>query len=331
MEIFLIQAGLGITLFFIINWIGKHSYSIGYISMTVFARKEDAPAFNFLLRILTPIVYLIITSAILYGFDLDYLVNDFYLVSVYYLSFRLLFNLITGRGLLLNWKQQFLYWVLILTFSYFTYSKILVQKDNILPDFETLANELWIIIFIFLYQIFNKIEIPSNGTVKRKERYLNKMYNHFSKEFGEIINSKTDKESYKGLIYAVLILENFNRPKAARIIEYIKFYVTKKPHTLGVMQYYTSKSISDKKSVELGAEKIIQECDKIVAKYREGKQETYGGDYRLKYDMAGIYNTGWQYEHDTLELWNEIMQKYYPDSKDEFDYITEPTTNKKNA
>ena len=298
--------------------------------MSVFARKEDAPAFNFLLRILTPIVYLIITSAILYAFDLDYLVYNFYLVSVYYIVFRLLFNLITGRGLLLNWKQQFLYWVLIIAFSYFTYAKILVEKDNILPNFETLANELWIIIFVFLYQIFNKIDIPSNGTVKRKERYLNKMFNYFSNEYGDIINSKTDKESYKGFIYAVLILENFNRPKAARIIEYIKFYVTKKPHTLGVMQYYTSKYISDKKSVELGAEKIVKECDKIVAKYRAGKDESYGGNYRLKYDMAGIYNTRWQYEHDILELWNEIMDKYYPDSKDELDNITEPT-NKNNS
>lgn len=294
--------------------------------MSVFARKEDAPAFNFLLRILTPIVYLIITSAVLYGLNLDYLVKDFYLVSVYYLSFRLLFNLITGRGLLLNWKQQFFYWVLIIAFSYFTYSKILVQKDNILPDFETLANELWIIIIIFLYQIFNKIEIPSNGTVKRKERYLNKMFNYFSSKYGEIISSKTEIDSYKGLIYAVLILENFNRPKAARVIEYIKFYVTKKPHTLGVMQYYTSKYISDRESVELGAEKIIQECDKIVKKYKAEKEEKYGGDYRLKYDMAGIYNTGWQYQHDTFELWNEIMEKFYPDSKNEFEYKTATNT-----
>lgn len=287
--------------------------------MSVFAKKEDAPAFNFLLRILTPIVYLIITSAILYGLDLDYLVNDFYLVSVYYLGFRLLFNLITGRGLLLNWKQQFLYWVLIIVFSYFTYFKILIQKDNILPDFQTLANELWIIIFIFLYQIFNKIDFPSNGTQKRKDRYLNKMFDYFSRKYGDIINSKTSNESFKGLIYAVLILENFNRPKAARIIEYLKFYVTQKPSTLGVMQYYTSRYISDKQSVELGAEKIIQECEHLMAEYKAGKEKPYGGDYGLRYDMAGIYNTGQQYQNDTFELWNEITEKYYPDSKNEFD------------
>lgn len=325
METIIVQGALGILLFFILNWIGKHSYSIGYISMSVFARKEDAPAFNFLLSILTPLVYLIITSAILYSLKLDYFVKDFYLVSIYYLTFRLLFNLITGRGLLLNWKQQFLYWVVIIGFSYFIYSKILIQKTNILPDFETLANELWIIIIIFLYQVFNKIDLPSNGTERRKERYLDKMFNNFSNKYGAIIDSKTTKEGYKGLIYAVLILENFNRPKAARIIEYIKFYLTKKPHTLGVMQYHTSEYISDKRSVELGSEKIIQEGEKIVDKYKSEKDEPRGGDYMLKYDLAGIYNTGWKYQSDIIELWNEIMEKYYPNSKNEFEYKT--TTN----
>lgn len=290
--------------------------------MSVFAKKEDAPAFNFIFRILTPLVYLIITSAILYSLKLDYLVKDFYLVSIYYLTFRLIFNLITGRGLLLNYKQQFLYWVLIIGFSYLIYSKILFQKTNILPDFETLANELWIIIIIFIYQVFNKIELPSNGTERRKERYLDKMFNQFSNKYGAIIDSKTTIESFKGLIYAVIILENFNRPKAARIIEYIKFYLTKKPHTLGVMQYYTSEYISDKISVELGTEKIIQEAEKILDIYKNGKDEPYGGDYRLKYDLAGIYNTGWKYQSDTMELWSEIMEKYYPNSKNEFEYKT---------
>lgn len=322
METFILQGSLGIILFFILNWIGKHSYSIGYISMSIFARKEDAPAFNFLLSILAPIVYIIITSAILYGLKLDNFVKDFYLVNIYYLTFRLLFNLITGRGLLLNWKQQILYWILIIGFSYFTYSKILIHKTNILPDFETLSNELWIIIIIFLYQVFNKIEIPSNGTERRKDRYLDKMFVHFSKKYGAIIDSKTTNESFKGLIYAVLILENFNRPKVVRVIEYIKFYLTKERHTLGVMQYDTSIYISDRRSVELGVEKIIREGEKIIDTYKNGNDEPRGGDYTLKYDLAGIYNTGWEYQSDTMELWNEITEKFYPNSKNEFKFNT---------
>lgn len=318
MEIFVVQAGLGIALFFIINWIGKHSYSLGYISMSVFARKEDAPAFNFILRVLTPIVYLIITSTILYSLKLDHLVQDFYLVNVYYLIFRLIFNLITGRGLLLNWKQQFIFWFLIIAISYFTYSKILIEKKNVLPDFETLANELWIIVIIFLYQVFNKVDLPTNGTEKRKDRYLHAMYNSFSGKYGDLINSKTQNEAYIALIYAVLIFENFNRPRAARIIENIRFFLTKKPHTLGVMQFYSNIYITNQESVELGAEKIIYESERIVEKYKKGKEEPYGGGYMLGYEMSEIYNTGNRYSSDIYSLWDQIMQKYYSSSIEDF-------------
>lgn len=103
--IILLQFGLGILLFFIINIIGRHSYSIGYVSVSVFAKVEEAPAFNYLIRVLTPTIFLIITESILYGLKLDNFVRDFYFVSLYYILFRLVFNVLTGRLLLLNWYR----------------------------------------------------------------------------------------------------------------------------------------------------------------------------------------------------------------------------------
>ena len=71
MDILFFQIFLGIGLFFLINWIGKHSYSIGYIEISMFVKTEEAPALNFLIRVLTPVVYIIIVSTILYYFGLD--------------------------------------------------------------------------------------------------------------------------------------------------------------------------------------------------------------------------------------------------------------------
>ena len=155
MEIYLIQILLGIGLFFLINWIGRHSYSIGYMEISIFVKTEEAPALNFLIRVLTPIVYIIIVSTILYYFSLDKYVINIFLVNVYYIAFRLLFNLFTNRGLLINWYRQFLYWGAIIILSYFTYDKLIINKANILPDFTTVANELWIIILIFVFQLTN--------------------------------------------------------------------------------------------------------------------------------------------------------------------------------
>ena len=157
MDILLIQIVLGIGLFFLINWIGKHSYSIGYMEISIFVKTEEAPALNFLIRVLTPIAYLIIVSATLYYFHLDKYVWNIYLVNIYYIIFRLLFNLMTNRGLLLNWYRQFLYWAAIIIISFYLYEKLIKVKTNILPDFTTVANELWIIILVFIFQIANNL------------------------------------------------------------------------------------------------------------------------------------------------------------------------------
>lgn len=165
MDILFIQILFGIGLFFLINWIGKHSYSIGYMEISIFVKTEEAPALNFLIRVLTPVVYIIIVSTILYYFGLDKYVWNIFLVNIYYIIFRLLFNLLTNRGLLLNWYRQFLYWGAIAVISYFTYDKIIKVKTNILPDFTTVANELWIIILIFVFQVTNNIQLSQDGTV----------------------------------------------------------------------------------------------------------------------------------------------------------------------
>lgn len=44
----LLHLALGIVLFFIINWIGARSVSIGYMQMNVVIQDDSAPAFNFL-------------------------------------------------------------------------------------------------------------------------------------------------------------------------------------------------------------------------------------------------------------------------------------------
>ncbi|HAD98202.1 MAG TPA: hypothetical protein DCG19_12400 [Cryomorphaceae bacterium] len=318
MEIYtvVIQFGLGVVLFFIINWIGKHSYSIGYMSISVFAKVEEAPAFNFLIRVLTPTVYLIISASVLYALKLDKYVDQYYLVSLYYIIFRLSFNLLTGRGLLLNWYRQLLYWVSILVISYFAYTKLIISRENLLPDFTTLANELWIIILIFLFHVTNNVRFSSNGTIKRKEKYLITMVNRFKNKYGAIIDKKISNEHIKGLIYAILIIENFNRPRLARWIEYLRYFITGKPHTLGIMQYYTYTYISDSKSVKLGVQKINAAYKSSIADFKNGQKGKYFGEWALKNELASAYNTGSQYNEDVLEMWHEIMNKFYPNTND---------------
>ena len=323
MEILLVHIILGVVLFFLINWIGKHSYSIGYMEISIFVKTEEAPALNFLIRVLTPIVYIIIVSTSLYYFGLDKFVWNIYLVTIYYILFRLIFNLVTNRGLLLNWYRQFLYWIAIIVISYFTYEKLIKVKANILPDFTTVANELWIIILIFIFQVANNLRFSQEATKKRKDNYLKSRYHYFKRFYGQLIKDLTNNEILESIVYTIIIYEDFNRPKIARQVENLKFRLTKKPHTLGVMQVRSDKLISDLESVKLGTEKILNAYKKYLENTTENSSDYF--DWYAKDFIISDYNAGTSYNGEVCELADIIKNTFYKDTNDTLD------PNKKNA
>lgn len=323
-DVVLVQVLLGIILFFIINWIGKHSYSIGYMSISIFVRVEESPAFNFLVRVLTPVVYIILLSALLYSLTLDKFVINFYLVNIYYILFRLGFNLITGRGLLLNWYRQFLYWICIMVVSYFTYSKLISSKENLLPDFSTVANELWIIVMIFLFHVANNIRLSQDATIRRKEHYLKKMYLNFKSKYGSIVDEKLNNDKLKAIAYAILIFENFNRPKIARVIENIKFLITKKPLTLGVMQVFSAQMINDIESVKIGLGKINDDYKCILGEYKKGNKQEYYSEWVCERELILKYNNSEDYASEVSELTEIIFGDFYKKSTDRLLNKSEP-------
>lgn len=314
MCIFLVQFLFGIGLFFTVNLIGKHSYSLGYMEMSLFVRKEEAPAFNVLIRVFIPIVYLIITSSILYYLNFDRFVQDFYWVNIHYIVFRLIFNLVTNRGALLNWKRQVFYWTSTSLLSYLVYEKLIKVRTNLLPDFTSIANEIWFIILIFLYQIANNLTFSQEATVQRKETYLKRRYIYFKSTYGNLITELTKNHILESIVYAVLIYEDFNRPKIVRIIENISFRICGKSKTLGVMQVRTEKLLSDLESVELGTQKIVAAYNSYISNITN---ENPGYEWEAKNNIINDYNVGSRYCNEVSELADMIKNQFYDDSLDE--------------
>lgn len=311
--ILLAHLALSILLFYIVNWLGYKSMSmgLGYDTVSLFQREEDdAPAFNYVLRVLSPLIFLIVVSSVFYYLGMDILVYKIYMVSGFYVLYRIIIIHLIGRGLLTNWTKHSIYICSILLLTVILYKNILIQKKNVLPDWSTLSNELWIIIFVFLYMVFNKIKFRTNGTQKRRNRYIKHRYNKFTKKYGDIVNAKVTNDKLKALIYSIMVVEDFNRYFIARLVENISFFLTRKNRTLGIMQVNTDVFISSKKSVELGT-------DKIVTTYKEllNKREYYG-DLDLKEDLIYRYNPNRHYIDDTLRMTYEIEDLYYPNTTD---------------
>jgi len=279
------------------------------MGISIFVKTEEAPALNFLIRVLTPIVYIIIVSTILYYYHFDKYVANIYLVCVYYIIFRLCFNLFTNRGLLINWYRQYLYWGAIIIISYFTYDKLIRVKTNILPDFTSFANELWIIILIFVFQVSNNIRLSQDGAIKRKQKYLKSRLNHLKTLYGKTIKEATQNEALEIVVYAILIYEDFNRPKVVRIIENIKQRLTKKPHTLGVMQVRSDKIISDLQSVKLGTKKIVEIYQNYLDRLKTENCAFY--EYSAYVEIISNYNGGSSYHSEITDLISTIRESFY--------------------
>jgi hypothetical protein len=322
--IIVLQIITSIILFFLINIIGKFAPTdLRYYQITSFLETDEAPAFNFSFRVLTPVVFIIIISSILYSFHLDYLVKDIYYVSIYYVLFRAIYNIAIARTHLINWKKQILYAICIIGLSFYMYEKVISTKKNLLPDFSNISNELWIIILIFMYNLLNNIETPNNGAEKRKLSYIKNTFTEFKTKYSEIIKSSSPNIRFEQISYSILIHENFNRPKLFRIIEYIKSLLFKKPGTFGVMQVRSKNRLNDKQSVEMGINILLENFKTLQSEFKEAcekeddnyynKPEYLDGDLQLK--LIRNYNHCDDYCYEIKELADYINEKFYNNDK----------------
>ncbi|MBA8986456.1 hypothetical protein [Sphingobacterium cellulitidis] len=320
------QIIIAIALFFLMNLIGKHSpISLKYMQISNFLDTDEAPAFNFLFKVLTPVIAIIILSTVLYSVNLDDYTVNIYLISLYYVLFRWIFNIAIGRGKLMNWKKQLFYAIFIIGLSYFSYINLIIHKKNLFPDFTTIANELWIIIAVFLYSLINSINISSSGAEKRKYKYIGAVFNKLKTNYSSTIDSLSESNiRLIQIIYAIIIHENFNRPKAYRLIEYLYGIISKKPKTYGVMQVRSDKPISDLKSIELGCQKLLEDFHALIPKYLKEKEENISGsEYGIKYVESGRldneyqsklvrnYNHCDEYTYEIIELADYLNEKFY--------------------
>ena len=315
MLIVLTQIILSIILFFGINLLGHHApSSLGYYQLTTFLETEEAPAFNFVLRVLTPTVYIILISAFFYGINLDSFTTNIYLISVYYVTFRTIFNIAVNRAILINWVKFTFRSLCIIGLSYFVYQKFIITKTNLLPDFSNMANELWVIMIIFLYNFINNITPSDKNAQKRKDKYVEIQFASIDRKYTPIIQEETNNERLRQIALAIIIYEDFNRPKLFRLIEYLNHFLSRKPHTLGMMQVRSTKFIGDTESVRLGMRKILNDFAELQKDYSSDEEFTESGEYKdetYQRRLIEKFNPDSTYSYEVIELADEINTKYF--------------------
>lgn len=300
---FLIHLVTAIIMFFIVNWMGAKSVSIGYLQMSIVVEEESFPAFNFLFKAIAPVILMILFVAIAQAVDFESFTSHCYLIVVYYWLIRICVVILFGRRTLTNWATQLFYWIISIGLSIYVY-KLIDKVDKILPDPTSLRDEMWILIILFIYSTINKMTFGRTSTIKRKEKYLNKTHKNLKYKYDKTILKECENYFFIQVVYAIMIYENFNRPKIVRWIEYICFRITKKPHTLGIMQVATSKMINDEQSISLAINKIISDCENIIQEYAKNEESFYLDTVVAK--IAEKYNKDDDYVEEVGQIFSTI-------------------------
>jgi len=308
-----IQLALAVLLFYILNWIGEHASTYGYVSLSLFVHEGTAPAFNFVLKSLTPSVYIILLSTAAFALGLDEFTRRIWLVAAYYFAFRVIYNVVMGRALLLNWVS-IVSQTLVGTFAAFlVYRYIIVPRKPLYPDAEKLAGELWVIIALFLYAILNNVRTSQAGSAARKNRYIRARFTEARARYGPIIDGQFSERYVELIAYAILIYESFNRPKVAQWMERALFPWGS--HTLGPMQVSVDHQVSDSESVRIGVQRLKEA-------FESTKQECQAGR-ATRYDLirrsVAKYNRDERYIAGVTELLHILWAQIAPEYRTEFE------------
>ncbi len=313
MELQLIRIALAIVLFYIVNWIGAKSKPLdfGYVQMSVSLQDDTAPLFNYLFKVLAPIVYIILLAVLFQNLGLDLLCKNLYLIVIYYWIYRFLYITVRGRLPLLNWKVQILYWVSSIALAFWVNS-IIDKVESVLPSPKALLEQLWILIILFLYSIFNKMNFSREGADRRIKKYTYNKVNTFKKKFGNIIDNQFSSDFYKAVVYSIMVYEDFNRPAIARFMERRLFHFSKKPHTYGIMQVKSSKPLSDEESVIKACEKIKADVMSVLQNINHHDEESL-----LLFDfyseIFSLYNPrDEEYSNQVIQVYENIVARFYP-------------------
>ena len=277
----LLALNIGFTIiFFIINSIigklqsGHKLFEYGRFSFNL---DEDVSFVdNFILKIINPTVYMAILCAIFQKLGYLDICNSLWMTIPLYWLFRIIYMFVKNILIYTNLKYEFIAFLMSAVLgegAFWLLLKPLMEKnESVFISHEEMRDAIWYGIIAYALKIIwdvYKTYLNADNIYPQYmlERAVWKKRNKFAMKYGHIIEDTMDamwpedvddRDEAISLIYAIMIYEDYNRPFAFRVVEYIvKFICFRKEMTLGIMQVKTRKLISSKTSVKLGVEKII--------------------------------------------------------------------------
>lgn len=272
-----IYALIAILFFYLSLKVGKILllYKDGYQSIASI-EPDNSVGFNLIYRIIfTPVLILFVSIALIV-IKQNALIDNLWVVTPLVVLLQFITIIVMNRIDLLN-KKLYVAYALISILMSIAITQLIKDEslDNLLPEMKDVFLELFLVILAFIYGIIRQIPERISDYQARKSRYIMNRYRKLSKRFGQLL--KDESKTVRFIVFAIMIYEDYNRPKIVRIVEKIVGANTK-----DIMQ--VKGSPNDEEGIKRTAERISRELKgyytdedvkKVISKHNPGDDD-YG-------------------------------------------------------
>lgn len=269
-----------VILFYILNYFDK-------------AEKE-----NNIIHAVVPIIYEIVLAGIFTNFGIDGVNSNIFLIVIFELFIRLYYvKNILKREDLMNPSFYLQIYTISILGCYFVNRYFISEVISVFPSAEEMKVGIWLLIILFLYFLAKKhIHFQYKEQVstfgERKQEYIVVQYTRFKNMYHKDIKLK--EKELNLILYAIMIYENYKRPKFFRKIDTIFYRFTGSERKLGIMQIPSRVELDDVASIKLASRKI----EKISSSIKSTKKNL----------VIDILNQYYENENVVREV-NEIYQQ----------------------
>ena len=270
---------------------------------------------NFFQLLVHPAIYLAIVGAILQAFSCETIIRSLWLLAPFYWVLRFAVMIFCDTFCFQNWRLQISLLFTSLLLSEGTFFLILLLLDgekSVFIDLEQFRDAFWFAVLCFVakfiwdyfkYKMIGKVVFPHS----KKANVIVRRYDRYHRKYNEIIETSINRECvfkspkqrthFLCVVYAIMIYEAHNRPVWIRMMEYItKLFCPKKLMSLGIMQFQTTRWISNRTSVLLAIRKLYKSfslaqgslaIEESINDYNRGS--IYLNEVRAIYDEITCY------------------------------------------
>lgn len=249
------------------------------IILNIFQNKENR-SINY---ILIPTIYMIIIAALI-----PTIKENIFLIVVFEIFIRNFYitSVVSQENKISN-TMFIIESLLSIALSLFTYNYFINQVLSVIPDPTEIAPFLWFLIILYLSSLYKEINkekktIHQQKEIKLKKEQIIMQYAKFKNRYSSFIKSKNN--NINNLVYALMIFNDYKKPKLYRNLTSYFGAITKKETEYGIMRIKSFNHLTDEESIKLTISQFEKQLknsklkekdqiDKLLASYKTDEQE----------------------------------------------------------